>query len=212
MIRLLFWLPFQQKNRKTANTQNENQKQKISNEKQAHRVEQQLTLQAHELDDTVSNRIVDREPDEGMHENLIDGKYKKTIYVKTWCGKTIIATISPQHMVSDVKKQIEEKTRIPKNQQHLVSRGKLLKDTRKVEDNDLIEEETIELTSALLGGTKREESRPVSKEREAKRKASEPCIDTSGREENKSTTAISEETVKKMMHKMEEATRAMKYR
>ena len=68
------------------------------------------------------------------------------------------------------------------------------------------------MTSALLGGTKREESRPVSKEREANRKASEPCIDTSGREENNSTTAISEETVKKMMQKMEEAMRAMKYR
>ena len=116
-------------------------------------------------------------------------------------------------MVSDVKKQMEEKTRIPKNQQqHLVSRGKVLKDTRKVENYNLIEEETIELTSSLLGATKREESRPVSKEREAKTKASEPCIDTGDREENKSTTAISEETVKKMMQKIEEATHSMKYR
>ena len=68
-----------------------------------------------------------------MHENLIDGKYEKTIYVKTWSGKTTIATISPQHMVSDVKKQIEEKTRIPENQQHFVSRGKVLKDMRKID-------------------------------------------------------------------------------
>ena len=81
-----------------------------------------------------------------------------------------------------------------------------------IEDYKLIKQETIELTAALLGGTKREESRPVSKEREAKRKASEPCIDISDLEEDKSTTAISGETVKKMMQKMEEAMQSMKYR
>ena len=112
---------------------------------------------------------------------------------------TIIATISPQHtVVSDVKKEIEEKTRIPKKSAAPCESMRVLKDTRKVEDYNLIDEETMELTSALLGGTKREETRPVSKEREAKRKASEPCFDTSNRKENKSTN--------------EGATQSMKYR
>ena len=46
----------------------------------------------------------------------------------------------------------------------------------KIEDYNMNDEETIELTAALHGGTNRDESRLISKteESEAKRKASEP--------------------------------------
>ena len=42
------------------------------------------------------------------------------------------------------------KGRIPKEQQHLVSHGKVLKDKLKIEDYNMKEGETIELTAALL--------------------------------------------------------------
>ena len=94
-----------------------------------------------------------------------------------------------------MKEQIEEKTRIPKEQQHLVSRGKVLKDMRMIDDYNMNGKEIIDLTVVLLGGMKRDAFRPTSKteEREAKRKASEPCLDVCGFEESKNTPNASEE-------------------
>ena len=150
---------------------------------------------------------------EGMYENLIDAEYKKIIYVKT-CGKTITAKVSPQHTVDSMKKQVEEKTRIPKDQQHLVSRGRVQMDRKKIEDYDMNVKETIAMTVMLLGGTRRDEYSPSSKTegREEKRKASEPCIGVSGLEENGSTSASSEGKMERMMRCIGETMKEIKHR
>ena len=41
-------------------------------------------LQAHELDDMKLNGGMDEKLDEGKYNDLTDGRYEKTIYVKTW--------------------------------------------------------------------------------------------------------------------------------
>ena len=151
---------------------------------------------------------------DGVYKDPINGKYERILYVRTLNGKTISVKYDPQATVDQIRKQIEGKTRIPQEQQHPVSRGKVLKDKMKIEDYNLKEEETIELIAALLGGTKRDESRPISRteEREAKRRASEPCIDISGQEDNRNASKASEGNMKTMMQKMEETLKAVSFR
>ena len=98
---------------------------------------------------------------------------------------------SPQQKVKDVKKQIEEKKNIPKDQQH---QRRVLMDKKKMKEYNMNEKETIEMTALLIGGTKNKELSSASKkeERETKRKASKPCVDVSCLEEDKSTSAASE--------------------
>ena len=62
---------------------------------------------------------------EGKYNDLIDGRYEKTIYVKTWTGRTVSLVTDLNHAVGTVKRQLEAKTGIPKDHQHLASRGKV---------------------------------------------------------------------------------------
>ena len=90
-------------------------------------------LQAHELDNTELNGGVDKKFEEGKYNDLTDGRYEKTIYVKTWTGKTITVKINLKHTVDTVKGQIEEKIKIPREHQHLASRGRVLMDKKNAE-------------------------------------------------------------------------------
>ena len=109
-------LLFSRSNGKLQNTQNEKQKKTKRHEQKrcSSTPASSPCASAHELDDTVPTRGVDKKLEGGKNENLIDGKYKKTVYVKTWSGKTISATISLQNTVENMKEQIEEKTPNPK--------------------------------------------------------------------------------------------------
>ena len=152
---------------------------------------------------------MDKALNDGMDKDLIDGIYNKILYVKTLNGKTISIEYDPQNTVDSAKEQIERKTRILKEQQHLVRRGKVLDDKLKIEDDNMKEEEeeeTIEMIAALLGGTKRDESRPISKNkgREAKRKATKPSLEVGGLKDNKSASKDPYEKMEGMMQKMEE--------
>ena len=51
-----------------------------------------------ESDDGMITKI-----NEGKYDDLIDGKYEKTVYVKTWNDKTIIAKISSQQKVDSLR-------------------------------------------------------------------------------------------------------------
>ena len=44
---------------------------------------------------------------EGMYKDLIDGKYEKTIYMKTWTGRTITAVFGPERVTKIVKEEID---------------------------------------------------------------------------------------------------------
>ena len=113
------------------NTQITKQKQIPENKKHAHRSQQQLTLQAHELDDIKLTGGMDEKLDEGKYNDLTDGRYKKTIYVKTWIGKTITVEIGSKRTVDTIKRQTQVKTKIPKDHQYLACRGKALMDPKK---------------------------------------------------------------------------------
>ena len=115
------------------NTQITKQKQIEENKKHANRSQQQLTLQAHELDDIKLNGGMDEKLDEGKYNDLTDGRYKKTIYVKTWIGKTITVEIGSKRTVDTIKRQTLVKIKIPKDHQYLACRGKALMDKKNVE-------------------------------------------------------------------------------
>ena len=91
---------------------------------------------------------------EGKYNDLTDGMYEKTIYVKTWTGRTVSLVTDPDHAVGTLKRQLETKTEIPKNHQYLTSRGKVLKDSGTLKEYGLSGGETVEMTALLLGGMK----------------------------------------------------------
>ena len=78
---------------------------------------------AHELNGMKLIDGLDKKHNEGLYSDLTDGRYKKTIYVKTWTGRTV-------SLETDLEHAVEAKTGISKNQQHLASRGKVLTDKR----------------------------------------------------------------------------------
>ena len=117
---------------------------------------------------------------ESMYNDLNDGRYEKTIYVKTWTGRTITVVISPEKDTRFMKKEIERKTGIPVDHQCLVAEGRVLMDNAKFKESGLSDGRTIELTAKLLGGMKHKSLSPKPMETERdKRKESEPCIDVS---------------------------------
>ena len=88
----------------------------------------------------------DSHPTEGKYEDLFDGMYKKT-YVRTWTGRTVSIEADLNREAELVKRQLEEKTGIPKDHQHLVSKGrKVLKDNRTLKEYGISVGEVIELT------------------------------------------------------------------
>ena len=97
---------------------------------------------------------------EAMYKDLDDGKYEKTIYVKTWTGRTITAVFSPESVTRIVKGEIEAKTGIPTRMQQLVARGKVLTDNASLKDYGLSGGGTIEMTAKLLGGMKHKSLSP----------------------------------------------------
>ena len=125
-----------------------------------------------------------------MYNDLDDGKYEKTIYVKTWTGRTITVVFSPEIVTRTVKKEIEGKTGIPTDHQQLTSEGRVLTDNASMREIGLSEGRTIEITAKLLGGMKNKSlsPKPMDTEREKKRKESEPCIDVIGLEDENPVT------------------------
>ena len=122
---------------------------------------------------------------EGMYNDPNDGKYEKTIYVKTWTGRAITVVISPERTTRFMKKEIEKKTGIPMDHQHLVAEGRVLMDNAPFKESGLSDGRTIELTAELFGGMKHKSlsPKPMETERDKKRKESEPCIDVSSLDE-----------------------------
>ena len=98
---------------------------------------------------------------EGQYNDLIDGRYEKTIYVKTWGGRTVSLVTDLDHAVGTLKRQLEAKTGIPKNHQYLMSRGKVLKDSGTLKEYGLSGGETVEMTAKLLGGMKHKSLSPT---------------------------------------------------
>ena len=101
-----------------------------------------------------------------------------------------------------------------REQQRLVSQGRILKHKKTLESYNIKDGETIVMTLQLVGGTKRGELMPaaIKEEREAKRRTSESQSDTSGFDEarlsdvkfeDQSSSSKYEEKMEEMMQKIE---------
>ena len=106
---------------------------------------------------------------EGMYKDLIDGKYEKTIYMKTWTSRTITAVFGPERVTKVVKEEIDAKTRIPTDHQLLVARGRVFTDSALMKEHGISEGETIEMTAKLQGGMKHKSLSPKPMDTERKK-------------------------------------------
>ena len=81
----------------------------------------------------------------------------------------IVVKKIPQHTVKDVKKQIEEKQKSPSQKKSSAAEEESLW-TRKIEEYNMNEKETIEMTALLIDGTKNRDLSPASKKEERDKK------------------------------------------
>ena len=106
-----------------------------------------------------------------------------TVCVKTIEGKTISAICKKKAGNRKIKDEVERMRTIPRKHQCLVSQGNAVKDEVKIEDYNMKEGTTIEMTLRLQGGMKNDESMAsagIAEEMQVKRRTSEPCSDISG--------------------------------
>ena len=99
-----------------------------------------------------------------------------TVYVTTISGKTISISCDRRQSISRIKHEIERKTKTPKILQHLSNEGKTSSERKTIQEHNIMNEATLEMTLGLQGGTEEDEtmtSAGSAEERNMRRKHSE---------------------------------------
>ena len=145
------------------NTQQMKQNQICENSKHALRsTKQQHAIRAHVLSDTELIGWTEMKLNEVKYNDLSDGRYEKTKNVKTWTGRTVSIETDLTRAVEAVKRQLEAKIGIPKDHQHLVSRGKVLTADRTLKNSFISGGETVRIDSTATGRNETQKSEPHS--------------------------------------------------
>ncbi|CAD8208339.1 unnamed protein product [Paramecium octaurelia] len=112
--------------------------------------QQRILMETSELDDNKTLSLLIE--NNTILKLLLRLKGGGQVFVKAMSGKTITITTEYDKTIGELKKMIYEKIGIPPQQQKLIFAGKVLDDSKKMEDYNIQKESTIHMTERLKGG------------------------------------------------------------
>ena len=80
-----------------------------------------------------------------------------TVHVRTISGKTIRIKRDRRQIITRIKEENERGTKIPKALQHLSNQWKTLSERKTIQESNIMNEATLEMTLGLQGGMKGDE-------------------------------------------------------
>jgi ubiquitin C len=73
----------------------------------------------------------------------------REIFIKTLTGKIITLQVEPSDTIYDIKEKIQEKEGIPPHQLFLISKGKRLINSRRIDEYNIKEKDMLHIVGCL---------------------------------------------------------------